>query len=455
VTWLRYFLPDEEKKDRRFERELARLSVTGVRAISGVCLGGATFWIVIAVFVFPEFVSSPGVAAMVSVFALGCIALGVSFWRPIRPWSRVLALALLAALVALDVMGSAEMPITEGELWAFFTASAILMMLIAIGALPVQPLQMAALGSAYLGMYLWLLVDAGAWKLDGGPATIGFMFLLMTVVTCTGLTAIVYHQRVVAFRSRRAAEQAFEELREAQVRVGVSENAASQSRFAAALSHDLNSPLGALTSAFDTMLHAHERETTHPALRSELEEIWADAARAGRESSTRLHEMIARMKRLTNLDRAEDQVVDLNELLTDAVAFLSGDVERKAEVSLELAPLPPVHCRPHQMGAVFSNLIRNAAAAMDEKGLIRIKSERRNGDIVLEIEDNGHGMPETQVAELFDPQFHIESGRVSTTNWGLFICRSIVTEHGGLIEIESEVGVGTKARVLLPVAAEH
>ena len=65
---------------------------------------------------------------------------------------------------------------------------------------------------------------------------------------------VVYHQRVLAYRARRSAQEALEELRAAQARLLVSENAHAQSRFAAALSHELNTPLGALTSAFDTVL---------------------------------------------------------------------------------------------------------------------------------------------------------------------------------------------------------
>jgi two-component system NtrC family sensor kinase len=65
---------------------------------------------------------------------------------------------------------------------------------------------------------------------------------------------------------------------------------------------------------------------------------------------------------------------------------------------------------------VFSNLLRNAAAAMDEKGHIRVSSEHRGEDIVLEVRDNGRGMPASQVQDLFNPTFHINEARVATTN---------------------------------------
>jgi len=259
---------------------------------------------------------------------------------------------------------------------------------------------------------------------------------------------------MVAYRARRSAQRAFEELRDAQVRVNVSENAASQSRFAAALSHELNTPLGALASAFDTVIQAHERELAHPESRAKLEAVWAEASRSGRASTARLRETIERMKRLTNLDRSEIQVTDVNELWRDTVALLSATIERKAKVELSLGPVPPVRCHPQQIGAVFSNLLRNAAAAMKEpeRGHIHISSEKRGDAIVMEVEDDGCGMAEQQVKDLFQPTFHVDGDRVATTNWGLFVCRSILAEHGGAIEIESALGVGTKVRLVLPLS---
>lgn len=449
-AWMHYLVPRQEKVDPRFREELARLSVIGLRAIACVCLGATLLWLSLGSFLMTEALVRLSVPFLVGLFLLGLGTLLLSFWPPARSWARVLGLIVLAVLPIMDFLGSMNIPITSGERWGFFVAGVILMMLIAIAALPVRPLQMAALGSLFITMYLVALQKSGVALTGVNSASIALIFLLMTILICTGLTIVVYQQRVATYRARRAAQQAFEELREAQVRVNVSENAACQSRFAAALSHDLNTPLGALTSAFDTVAHVHERELAHPETREELEVVWSDATRAGRQATLRLRKMIGRMKRLTNLDRAEEQVTDLNDLWRDTAVLLSGELEHKADVELALNPLPPVRCRPQQIGAVFSNLLRNAAAAMGEKGHIRVSSEHRGEDIVFEVRDNGRGMPESQVQDLFNPTFHIDGSRVATTNWGLLVCRAIVTEHGGMIEIESEEGVGTTARVILP-----
>jgi signal transduction histidine kinase len=145
------------------------------------------------------------------------------------------------------------------------------------------------------------------------------------------------------------------------------------------------------------------------------------------------------------------QVVDLNELWTELVGLLGGEIRQKAEVKLELKPIPPVKCRPQQLTAVFSNLLRNAAAAIDSAGTIQITSDRRGADVVLEIKDDGRGIPAERLSRLFDPTFRKEGARVGTS-WGLFVSRSIITEHGGELLITSVPGSGTTAKIVLPLA---
>ncbi len=279
------------------------------------------------------------------------------------------------------------------------------------------------------------------------------MLLIQTTLICTGLTAVVYHQRVSSYRARRDAQESFDELRRAQSRLLISENAASQGRFAAAVSHELNSPIGSLSSALDTLFLAYEKLERQPDQLPKLREVIAGATISAKQSSARLKTIIERMKHLTNLDRAEEQVIDLNELWTSTVALLQAELEDKAEVELNLRPLPRLKCRPQQLSAVFSNLLRNSAESMEHKGTIRIQSDEKAGEVVLEIKDDGRGIPSERLTRLFDPTFRVEGNRVSTTNWGLFISRSIIADHGGRIEIASAEGQGTTAKISLPVRA--
>jgi signal transduction histidine kinase len=120
---------------------------------------------------------------------------------------------------------------------------------------------------------------------------------------------------------------------------------------------------------------------------------------------------------------------------------------------MKFSPLPQVEIRPQQMSTVFSNLLRNAVAALDNEGTIHIRSSQRRDAIVLEVEDTGRGIPSDKLEHLFDLDFQVKGGIVSTTNWGLFVSRSIIAEHGGRLELESTEGKGTLARIRLPVSS--
>jgi two-component system sensor histidine kinase HydH len=75
-----------------------------------------------------------------------------------------------------------------------------------------------------------------------------------------------------------------------------------------------------------------------------------------------------------------------------------------------------------------------------------------NGQIEVTVRDNGQGMTESQLREVFNPAFfRVSGGRIAAGNWSLFSCRQIVEEHGGTIQVESTPGSGTAVTVRLPV----
>jgi signal transduction histidine kinase len=452
-SWSGHLFPTEEKKEPLFRQELERLALTGVRLVAWMCLIGPPLFVLLGVAWLPDLVTTMGLRDPLAIFLLGALTLWISYWPRLQSRSRLIGLAAIYGMVVFDWLGFMRISVTDLGRGAFTAGSFALAMLLVIASLPVKPLQTLVLGLLLIATYVGGVLTTGLLPAEGSSVSIAAIAILFTLPMSVALTVVVYQQRLSAYNARRAAEEAFELLRLAQVRVCVSENDASQGRFAAAMSHELNSPLGALTSAFDTLIQVHERERSQPEQLEKLKEVFEQAARSGRQSTERLKETVGRMKRLTNLDRAEERVVDLNELWRDTVALLEPELTPKAEVKLDLTPIPPLKCRPQALGAVFSNLLRNAAAAMDRRGRIQVSSHARNGEIILEVQDNGRGIPAEQMEELFDPAFRVEQGRVATTHWGLFITRTIVTEHGGHIEFDSKEGQGTTARILLPVAA--
>ncbi len=444
---VKYLLPDEEKRDPKFREELDRLAVIGLRVIAGVSIGGPLIGITSWLTVVPEIEEFVAVGPALLVLSLGLFSLALSFWTRARRGARWLGISVgyLVSTVQMDALMTAR----PDDFGLLLPGNVTMIMLVGIAALPLKPVHVLALGFPIAATYLGFAQGA-ATSLRPEESSMLMSMLVQVILICSGLTAIVYHQRVSAYRARREAEQSFEELRQAQSRLLVTENAASQGRFAAALSHELNSPIGALSSSLETLLLAFKKMQDHLERKGKLREVIVGATESAQKSGKRLKEIIERMKHLTNLDRADSQVVDLNELWTSTVALLRGELENKAEIELDLKPLPLLKCRPQHMSAVFSNLLRNSAASMDDKGTIQVTSDKRGDEVFLEVRDDGKGIPEERLPHLFDPSFRMEGSRVSTS-WGLFVSRSIIAEHGGRIEIASTEGRGTTASIMLPV----
>jgi len=229
----------------------------------------------------------------------------------------------------------------------------------------------------------------------------------------------------------------------------LSETNASQGRLAAVLSHELNSPIAALRSAVESLLQLYKKKGG--ADEGKFAGIFEGLAHSDLESSQRLKELIARMQRFTNLDRAEEQAVDLNELLRDTVGVLQSELNQTAEINLDLQPLPVLRCRPQQLGAVFLNLFRNAAAHLGEKGKISVTSLQSNSEITIQVCDTGRGIAADRLPSLFEPTFAVKGGRVGSSNWGLFSSRGIILDHDGQIKIDSIEGEGTTVTVTFPI----
>ncbi len=441
--WSRYLFPAEEQRDPAFRRELDQLAAMGLRVIAAVCVASPLFGLISLPWV-AEAREFFNFAAAFVILSWGLLVLVLSYSSRVRPHARSVGIVTGYVAFVIQVWGGRHLTDMQEMIPAIFTG----ILLVGIASLPLRPIHSLGMGLSMIASH-WVL--APFMGVEGNaPASMVAVMGLQTTLICTGLTAVVYHQRVSSYRARRDAEESFEALRRAQSKLLISENAASQGRFAAAVSHELNSPMGALSSALDTLFAAYEKLERQPDRLATLKEVIAGATTSARQSRGRLTETIDRMKHLTNLDRAEEQMVNLNELWTSTVAFLQAELEGKAGVELILKPLPPLMCRPQQMSAVFSNLIRNSAQSMEGKGTIQIQTDKKGNEVVLEVIDDGRGIPSDRLAHLFDPSFRVNGSRVST-NWGLFISRSIVADHGGQIEIASTEGRGTTAKISLPI----
>ena len=129
------------------------------------------------------------------------------------------------------------------------------------------------------------------------------------------------------------------------------------------------------------------------------------------------------------------------------------EIKSSAEVSCELGELPKVRGSAGQIDQVLINLLVNAAQAIEEgHGQIAVRSGvNAAGEVAVSISDNGKGIAEEDRDKLFTPFFTTKP--VGTgTGLGLSISYGIVQKHGGRIEVESSVGLGTTFTITLPAA---
>jgi len=257
-------------------------------------------------------------------------------------------------------------------------------------------------------------------------------------------------------REQISGEQSGQRMRAAQLMAQLEQERAQQaetinadkmsalSSLVAALTHELNSPLGVLESAADTTVRATGRLDGDP-----LSGLLKDNARAIAEASRRISETVNRLKSFTGLDRAEMRRAQLIDGLDQAVAIVEGEFAERPPVERDYRALPEIYCRPAELNQVFLNLLRNAMQSTAADGRVAVSARTDDSRIRLAISDNGRGIPPERLATLFQPGFS-ERGAKVRASLSLFTCQSIVRRHQGELLVSSEPGRGATFTVALP-----
>lgn len=231
-----------------------------------------------------------------------------------------------------------------------------------------------------------------------------------------------------------------------------SEKLSAIGQLVAGVAHELNNPLTSVSGYAQLLLRDNRLP---PEIRQDIEHIHQQAERAAK--------IVQNLLIFAREHKPERTQVVIDEVLRRSLALQHYQLRvDNIEVKLELAPnLPPINADFHQLQQVFLNLITNARYAMTQKGgrgtlTLRTGLERGNGGdnwIRIEVIDTGVGIPEHILPKIFNPFFTTKPVGQGT-GLGLSICFGIVKEHGGQIWAESQVGVGTRVVVKLPVCTE-
>jgi len=167
-------------------------------------------------------------------------------------------------------------------------------------------------------------------------------------------------------------------------------------------------------------------------------------------STARIAELVNAIKEYTYMDQSPEQEVDLHHGLENTLIMLRYRLKHGIEVKLDFdRSLPKICARGSELNQVWTNLIDNAADAMDGKGELRIRTTRELDRVLVEIGDNGPGIPREILDHIFEP-FFTTKGVGNGTGLGLETSRRIVREHGGEITVESVPG-NTRFQIRLPI----
>lgn len=264
-----------------------------------------------------------------------------------------------------------------------------------------------------------------------------------------------------------------------------SQKMASIGQLAAGVAHEINNPTGFVSSNLKTLGDYHadlkrlltaqqklmrhlntmrsdatdqtlkERMSAVAAIESDidlpflLEDIQA-LIKESSDGTERIKKIVEDLKHFAHPGQDKIQETDINLGLETTLNIVNNELKYTATVIKDLGDLPMILANPQQLNQVFANILVNAAHAIETNGEIRIRTRHVDDRIEVCISDTGCGISQKDLKKIFDPFFTTkEIGK--GTGLGMNIAYNIITKHHGTIQVESEVGEGTRFTIRLPV----
>ncbi|MCF8168693.1 MAG: PAS domain-containing protein [Rhodoferax sp.] len=262
-------------------------------------------------------------------------------------------------------------------------------------------------------------------------------------------------------------------LEEAQNHLLQSERMASIGQLAAGVAHEINNPIGFVTSnlgslqryvtnvlkllacyeAAEGQLPAESMQTISLVkdeidlefLREDIASLLSETL----EGLQRVTRIVRDLKDFSHVDESERQWADLELGLESTLRVVWNELKYKASVVKEFAGIAQIECFPFQMNQVFMNLLVNAAHAIEGSGTITVRTGQDDTQVWVEVEDTGKGIKPEHLGRIFEPFFTTKPVGKGT-GLGLSLAYGIVQKHDGKIEVQSELGKGTCFKVVLP-----
>ncbi|WP_420588519.1 sensor histidine kinase [Bacterioplanoides sp.] len=298
---------------------------------------------------------------------------------------------------------------------------------------------------------------------------------------------ILSHQMQVAAQNQKEFLKKNYELQDlnrslerAKSQMQFSERLASLGEISAGIIHEINNPVAYIGSnlrelevdmqALRNFINTLDKASDHLDIRSEfyqqllasyqtlhVQDAMAEAPLRLEDCLTgieRVRKIIQDMKRLSNSGACEKKLSNINDDIDSVINIASSRIKDGIELKTFLIDLPDLYCNSSQISQVLTNIIVNAIQALEDDGGEICLSERIEGNsIVLEISDNGPGIPEEIANQVFEPFFTTKDA-ANGTGMGLALCYKLVAEHGGWIDLETSPGNGASFSIHLPMEHE-
>ncbi len=285
-------------------------------------------------------------------------------------------------------------------------------------------------------------------------------------------------ERTLSLEQRNAELNTLnEQLGEMQNQLLQAEKMASIGQLAAGVAHEINNPIGFVSSNVGAMAEGFEQllsllqdyalcESFLPPLEKDriakskktfdldfLQEDLPTLIAESKDGIARIAKIVRDLREFSHVDSEDKGLFDINSGIKSTLNLLSSEFKGRVQVETELAPLPIIECSLGRLNQVFLNLLVNAnhaiASNAENKGRIRVSSACIDEVITIKISDNGCGIKKQDMHKIFDAFFTTKPVGEGT-GLGLSLSYSIIKAHQGRIEVESELGVGTTFIISLP-----
>ncbi len=245
------------------------------------------------------------------------------------------------------------------------------------------------------------------------------------------------------------------EKKSAEARIALSGRLASLGTLALGLAHEINNPLAVVTTSLDLIgEEARQLMAASPSTR-----LIGDLVHDAREAADRVREIVRGMKTFSRGDEEAPLPIDLRRMLDVAIDLTRREVRPHARLETHYGDVPIVIAPEARLGQVLIHLLVNAVQSFQggdsETNEIRVVTRTgADGHAVVEIRDNGRGIPDEVIGRIFDPFFTMKDVG-DGPGLGLSVCHGIVAALGGELTVTSELGAGSVFTVVLPAAAHE